>query len=172
MIYLNLFWAFFKVGAFSFGGGYAMIPLIKKEIIDIHHWLSVDQFLDIIAISQMTPGPIAINAATFVGYKVGGFWGSAAATIGVTAPSFLIIIILALLIIRYRHLPWLDAFFKGVRPAVIALIVQAAYSVGKSSFTGIKDMLVAAVVFVGLYLLKINPLIIIVMAAILGIVIY
>ncbi|ABY93620.1 MAG: Chromate transporter [Caldanaerobacter subterraneus] len=172
MIYLSLFWAFFKVGAFSFGGGYAMIPLIKKEIIDIHHWLSVDQFLDIIAISQMTPGPIAINAATFVGYKVGGFWGSAAATIGVTAPSFLIIIILALLIIRYRHLPWLDAFFKGVRPAVIALIVQAAYSVGKSSFTGIKDMLVAAVVFVGLYLLKINPLIIIVMAAILGIVIY
>lgn len=162
----------FKVGAFSFGGGYAMIPLIKKEIIDIHHWLSVDQFLDIIAISQMTPGPIAINAATFVGYKVGGFWGSAAATIGVTSPSFLIIIILALLIIRYRHLPWLDAFFKGVRPAVIALIVQAAYSVGKSSFTGIKDMLVAAVVFVGLYLLKINPLIIIVMAAILGIVIY
>ncbi|ABY95875.1 MULTISPECIES: chromate transporter [Thermoanaerobacter] len=172
MIYLSLFWAFFKVGAFSFGGGYAMIPLIKKEIIDIHHWLSVDQFLDIIAISQMTPGPIAINAATFVGYKVGGFWGSAAATIGVTSPSFLIIIILALLIIRYRHLPWLDAFFKGVRPAVIALIVQAAYSVGKSSFTGIKDMLVAAVVFVGLYLLKINPLIIIVMAAILGIVIY
>lgn len=136
MIYLSLFWAFFKVGAFSFGGGYAMIPLIKKEIIDIHHWLSVDQFLDIIAISQMTPGPIAINAATFVGYKVGGFWGSAAATIGVTSPSFLIIIILALLIIRYRHLPWLDAFFKGVRPAVIALIVQAAYSVGKSSFTG------------------------------------
>ena len=172
MIYLSLFWAFFKVGAFSFGGGYAMIPLIKKEIIDIHHWLSVDQFLDIIAISQMTPGPIAINAATFVGYKVGGFWGSAAATIGGTSPSFLIIIILALLIIRYRHLPWLDAFFKGVRPAVIALIVQAAYSVGKSSFTGIKDMLVAAVVFVGLYLLKINPLIIIVMAAILGIVIY
>ncbi|WP_422449268.1 chromate transporter, partial [Thermoanaerobacterium sp. DL9XJH110] len=158
MIYLSLFWAFFKVGAFSFGGGYAMIPLIEKEIIDIHHWLSVDQFLDIIAISQMTPGPIAINAATFVGYKVGGFWGSAAATIGVTAPSFLIIIILALLLIRYRHLPWLDAFFKGVRPAVIALIVQAAYSVGKSSFTGIKDMLVAAVVFAGLYLLKINPL--------------
>jgi chromate transporter len=172
MIYLSLFWAFFKVGAFSFGGGYAMIPLIEKEIIDIHHWLSVDQFLDIIAISQMTPGPIAINAATFVGYKVGGFWGSAAATIGVTAPSFLIIIILALLLIRYRHLPWLDAFFKGVRPAVIALIVQAAYSVGKSSFTGIKDMLVAAVVFAGLYLLKINPLIMIVMAAILGIVIY
>lgn len=138
MIYLSLFWAFFKVGAFSFGGGYAMIPLIKKEIIDIHHWLSVDQFLDIIAISQMTPGPIAINAATFVGYKVGGFWGSAAATIGVTSPSFLIIIILALLIIRYRHLPWLDAFFKGVRPAVIALIVQAAYSVGKSSLPALK----------------------------------
>jgi len=172
MIYLSLFWAFFKVGAFSFGGGYAMIPLIKKEIIDIHHWLSMDQFLDIIAISQMTPGPIAINTATFVGYKVGGFWGSAAATLGVTSPSFLIIIILALLIIKYHHLPWLDAFFKGVRPAVITLIVQAAYSVGKSSFTGIKDMLVAAVVFVGLYLFKINPLIIIVMAAILGIVIY
>ncbi|MGH2331947.1 chromate transporter [Thermoanaerobacter mathranii] len=172
MIYLSLFWVFFKIGAFSFGGGYAMIPLIEKEIIDIHHWLSVDQFLDIIAISQMTPGPIAINAATFVGYKIGGFWGSVAATIGVTAPSFLIIIILALLIMRYRHLPWLDAFFKGVRPAVIALIIQAAYSVGKSSFASIKDMLVAVVVFVGLYLLKINPLIMIVVAAALGIAMY
>ncbi|WP_028992449.1 chromate transporter [Thermoanaerobacter thermocopriae] len=172
MIYLSLFWVFFKIGAFSFGGGYAMIPLIEKEIIDIHHWLSVDQFLDIIAISQMTPGPIAINAATFVGYKIGGFWGSVAATIGVTAPSFLIIIILALLIMRYRHLPWLDDFFKGVRPAVIALIIQAANSVGKSSFASIKDVLVAVVVFVGLYLLKINPLIMIVVAATLGIAMY
>jgi len=172
MIYLILFWAFFKVGAFSFGGGYAMIPLIEKEIIDIHHWLPVQEFLDVIAISQMTPGPIAINSATFVGYKVGGFWGSVMATLGVTAPSFLIILILALLIYRYRNLPMLDSFFKGVRPAVIALIVQAAYSVGRSSFSGAKDFVVAAVVFVGLYLLKINPLIIIALSAVIGIVIY
>lgn len=172
MIYLMLFWAFFKVGAFSFGGGYAMIPLIEKEIIDIHHWLPMQEFLDILAISQMTPGPIAINSATFVGYKVAGFWGSVMATLGVTAPSFLVILILALLILRYRHLPLLDAFFKGVRPAVIALIVQAAYSVGRSSFSGAKDIILALAVFVGLYKLKMNPLIIIALSAAAGIIMY
>lgn len=172
MIYLVLFWTFFKIGAFSFGGGYAMIPLIQKEIIDIHHWLPIDQLLDVIAISQMTPGPFAINSATFVGYKVAGFWGSAMATLGVTAPSFIIILVLALLIYKYRNLPMLDSFFKGVRPAVIALIVQAAYSVGRSSFSGAKDFAVACAVFVGLYLLKINPLIIIGLSAVMGILIY
>ncbi|HHW01312.1 MAG TPA: chromate transporter [Thermoanaerobacterales bacterium] len=172
MIYIMLFCAFFKVGAFSFGGGYAMIPLIEKEIIEIHHWLPMKEFLDVIAISQMTPGPIAINSATFVGYKVGGFWGSVAATLGVTAPSFIIIMILALLILRYRNLPLLNAFFKGVRPAVIALIIQAAYSVAKSSFSSIKDFLVASGVFIGLYLFKINPLIVIALSAVIGIIIY
>lgn len=172
MIYLILFWAFFKVGAFSFGGGYAMIPLIEKEIIEIHHWLPMKEFLDIIAISQMTPGPIAVNSATFVGYKVAGFWGSVVATIGVTAPSFLIILMLALLILRYRNLPVLDSFFTGVRPAVIALIVQAAYSVGKSSFSGVKDFAVAIAVFLGLYLFKLNPIIAIALSAMIGIFIY
>ena len=172
MSYLQLFLTFFKIGAFSFGGGYAMIPLIQKEIIDIHHWLPIEQFLDIIAVSQMTPGPIAINAATFVGYKVAGIGGSLAATLGVTCPSFLIILTIAILIMKFRHVSWLDAFFIGVRPAVIALIIQAAYSVAKNSFSGIKDIMIAAAVFCGLYLLKINPLLIIAMAALLGIVLY
>jgi chromate transporter len=172
MIYLQLFLTFFKIGAFSFGGGYAMIPLIQKEIIDSHHWLPIEQFLDIIAVSQMTPGPIAINAATFVGYKVAGIGGSLAATLGVTAPSFLIILIIAFLIMKFRHVSWLDAFFIGVRPAVIALIIQAAYSVAKNSFSGVRDIIIAVAVFCGLYLLKINPLLIIAMAALLGIALY
>lgn len=172
MIYLALFWTFFKIGAFSFGGGYAMIPLIQREIIDINHWLPIDQFIDIIAISQMTPGPIAINAATFVGYKIAGFWGSVVSTMGVVFPSFIIIILIAFLISKYRNLPLLDNFFIGIRPAVIALIIQAAYSVGKSSFASYKDIVVAILVFIGVYFTKINPIIIIALTALLGIIIY
>jgi len=172
VIYLELFWSFFKIGAFSFGGGYAMIPLIEKEIIDIHGWLPIDQFLDIIAISQMTPGPIAINAATFVGYRVAGTWGSVVSTLGVTAPSFILILTLAFLIIKYRNLPLVDKFFIGVRPVVIALIVHAGCSVAQRSFTGVKDLMLAAAVFGALYLFKINPILIIAGAAAAGILIY
>ncbi|ADL08784.1 chromate transporter [Thermosediminibacter oceani] len=172
MIYRVLFLSFFKIGLFSFGGGYAMIPLIQKEIIDINGWLTLEQFMDIIAISQMTPGPIAVNAATFVGYRIAGFWGAAAATAGVTAPSLIIILLLAFLIKKYRGLAWVDAFFSGVRPAVIALIVKAAYSLGRGSILGIKDIILALAVLAGLYIFKLNPILIIALAAAAGILIY
>jgi chromate transporter len=172
MVYLTLFWSFFKVGLFSFGGGYAMIPLIEKEIVDVHNWLPTNEFLDIIAISQLTPGPIAVNAATFVGQKVAGFLGSVVATVGVTAPSFIIILTIAVLLKRYRSLPTVDAFFEGVRPAVIALIVKAAYSVARSSFSGVRDFVIALIIFIGLYKFKTNPLLVIAIAAILGLLLY
>ncbi|TYP58758.1 chromate transporter [Thermosediminibacter litoriperuensis] len=172
MIYILLFWSFFKIGLFSFGGGYAMIPLIQKEIIDINGWLTLEQFMDVIAISQMTPGPIAVNAATFVGYRIAGFRGAALATAGVTAPSFVIILLLAFLVRKYRGLTWVDAFFFGVRPAVIALIVKAAYSLGKSSILGIKDIILTFAVLAGLYIFKLNPILIIALAAAAGILIY
>lgn len=172
MIYLYLFVSFLKIGAFSFGGGYAMIPLIENEIIAVRKWLPIDEFLDVVAISQVTPGPIAVNSATFVGYKVAGIGGSIAATLGVTMPSFIIIIIIAFLVEKYRHTIFLDSFFVGVRPAVIALIIQAAFSVAKNSFSGIKDIALSLAVFLGLFTLKINPLLVILLAALIGITIY
>lgn len=112
MVYLALFYSFFKIGFFSFGGGYAMIPLIEKEIVNIHKWIPVNEFLDIIAISQLTPGPIAINAATFVGHKISGVLGSIAATVGVTAPSFIIILIIAMLIKKVPQPPNCGSVFS------------------------------------------------------------
>lgn len=172
MIYLSLFLSFLKIGAFSFGGGYAMIPLIEHEIIDVQKWLPVEEFLDVVAISQITPGPIAVNSATFVGYKVAGFCGSLAATLGVTMPSFIIIIIMALIVEKYRHTKFLDDFFVGVRPAVIALIIQAAYSIAKNSFSGAKDIVLSLIIFLSLFILKINPLLVILLTALIGVVIY
>lgn len=172
MVYLALFYSFFKIGFFSFGGGYAMIPLIEKEIVNIHKWIPANEFLDIIAISQLTPGPIAINAATFVGHKISGVLGSIAATVGVTAPSFIIILIIAMLIKKYRSLPIVEAFFQGVRPVVIALIIKAAYSVARGSFSTVKDFYVALIVFLSLYVLKFNPLLVIAIAAIFGLLLY
>jgi len=169
---LRLFWAFFKIGLFSFGGGYAMIPFIQREIIDVNGWLTLEQFMDIIAISQMTPGPIAVNAATFVGYKIAGFWGSVSATCGVAAPSAIIILTLAFLLKKYRSLRWVDNFFVGTRPAVIALIVNAAYSLGKNSILGIKDGLMALLALLGLYVFKINPILLIFIASLVGILLY
>lgn len=171
MILLRLFITFFKIGAFSFGGGYAMIPLIEREVVEIYKWLPIDEFLDIIAISQMTPGPIAVNSATFVGYKIAGFWGSIVATIGVALPSFILITLISVFMERYRNITIVDSFFQGVRPAVIALIVQAAFSVGKNSFSSTKDFLIAIAVCIGIYQ-KINPIMIIVFTAISGILIY
>lgn len=172
MIYLSLFWSFLKIGVFSFGGGYAMIPLIKKEIIDVQKWLPIDEFLDVVAISQVTPGPIAVNSATFVGHKIAGIWGAISATLGVTMPSFVIIILIAFLIAKYRHTSFLDDFFVGVRPAVIALIVQAGLAVAKNSYTGMKDIILSVAVFLCLYVLKVNPLLVILFSALAGIAIY
>ena len=102
----TLFWAFFKIGAFTFGGGYAMVPLIEREAVETHHWITDQDMLNILAISESTPGPISINSATFIGYRVAGVWGSAAATLGTVLPSFLVISVLSLFImaVSYTHL--------------------------------------------------------------------
>jgi len=116
---IKLFISFFKIGAFSFGGGYAMLPLIKEEIIDVHGWLTNTEFIDIIAISEMTPGPIAINSATFLGYKVAGVLGSVVATIAVVLPSFIVMSILYHFIVKFKNTPYLEWVFSGIRPVVL-----------------------------------------------------
>lgn len=124
MIFLRLFWTFFKIGLFSFGGGYVMIPIIQNEI-EAHGWIAAREFADIIAISQMTPGPIAVNAATYVGVKTAGFWGAAAATLGIALPSFLIIIIIANFMMKFKESQVVGAVLKGIRPVTIGLIGTA-----------------------------------------------
>lgn len=104
MIFLQLFWSFLQIGALSFGGGYAAMPLIQNQVVDIHHWLSLEEFADLVTISQMTPGPIAVNAATFVGVKIAGVIGAISATLGCILPSCIIVTIIAKLYLKYRKL--------------------------------------------------------------------
>lgn len=119
----EIFWSFLKIGAFTFGGGYAMIPLIQHEVINNHRWLSDREFVELLTIAQAAPGPIALNTAVFVGYKHRGYWGAVSAVLGVVIPSFTIILFVATFFASMRDNRWVDAAFKGMRPAVVALIV-------------------------------------------------
>lgn len=158
----TLFWTFFKIGAFTFGGGYAMIPLIQREIVETHGWMKDEDILDIIAIAESTPGPIAINSATFVGWRVGGVIGAACATFGVVLPSFVVISVIALVLEKFQHLRAVKYAFFGIRAGVLALLVKAvwtmyskcpkgavayalmALSFGVAAFTGVSLLIVIA----------------------------
>lgn len=128
MLYLTLFWEFCKVGLFCVGGGYASMPLIQDCVVETYHWLSMSEFVDIFTISQMTPGPIGINAATFVGTKIAGIGGAVCATVGFVTPSFLLGIILARIFLRYGDIGPIRGVLNGLRPAVVALICAASIS--------------------------------------------
>ena len=136
MIYLELFLSFLQIGAFSFGGGYAAMPLIQDQIVTKHGWLDMAEFTDLITISQMTPGPIAINSATFVGIKIAGVTGALVATIGSILPSCIIVTLLARLYLRYRNLELLQRVLMTLRPAVVAMIASAGISILITAFWG------------------------------------
>ena len=129
MILINLFLSFLQIGAFSFGGGYAAMPLIQNQVVDIFHWLSIGEFTDLVTISQMTPGPIAINAATFVGLKVNGLPGALISTLGCILPSCIIVTTIAYFYLKYRNLSVLQNILKTLRPAVVAMIATAGLSI-------------------------------------------
>ena len=172
IIHLQLFLTFVKVGLFSFGGGYAMLPLIQKEIVINNGWLTLSQFIDVVAISQVTPGPIAINAATFVGYKMGGVLGSFAATAGVVTPSLLVVLTLTLLFLKYNSLHQVQAAFTGIRPAVVALIAAATWSILPSSMQSTLSWAIATGAFFAIRRLRLDPIVTLLIAAALGAVIY
>lgn len=134
MIYFQLFLSFLQIGALSFGGGYAAMPLIQNQVVNLHSWLSMSEFSDLVTISQMTPGPIAINAATFVGLKTAGMLGAIVATIGCILPSCIIVTIITYFYMKYRHLDFLQKILKVLRPVVIALIATAGISILVSAF--------------------------------------
>jgi chromate transporter len=134
MTLLELFWSFFQIGLFSFGGGYAAMPFIQEQVVDIHGWLTMSEFIDVVTISQMTPGPIAINAATFVGTKVYGIAGSVISTIGVVTPSIKIVLALAYLYYKYNELLAIKGALNGLRPAVVSLVAVAGLSIVLMAF--------------------------------------
>lgn len=136
MIYLQLFLSFLQIGLFSFGGGYAAMPLIQSQVVDQHHWLTITEFTDLITISQMTPGPIAVNSATFVGIKIAGFGGAAVATIGCILPSCILVTGLAYIYLRYRKMTVLQGILGSLRPAVVAMIATAGLTILISAFWG------------------------------------
>ena len=131
-ILLDLFLTFLKIGAFTFGGGYAMIAFIAKEAVERHKWITEIEFMDLIAVAESTPGPIAVNSATYVGYKLKGFWGAFFATLGVILPSFVIIVIISFFIEEFRSLEYVNYAFTGISAAVAVLIINAALKLYKS----------------------------------------
>lgn len=127
MIYLQLFYTFFKIGLFGFGGGYAMLSMIQGEVVTRYDWVSTQEFTDIVAISQSTPGPIGINAATYVGFTAtGSIWGSVIATFAVVLPSFILMLTISKFFLKYQKHPAVEAVFSGLRPAVVGLLASAA----------------------------------------------
>ena len=142
MIYIQLFLSFLQIGAFSFGGGYDAMPLIQSQIVDLHHWLDFKEFTDLITISQMTPGPIAINSATFVGTKIAGIPGAIAATLGCILPSCILVTIIAYFYLKYRHMRFLQNILNYLRPAVVALIATAGVTIMISALFGSEAIII------------------------------
>ena len=134
MIYLQLFLSFLKIGAFSFGGGYAAMPMIQQQMVDVYHWLSISEFGDLVTISQMTPGPITINAATFVGIRVAGWQGALCATMGCVFPACVIVTAIAYFYVKYRHMEGIQMVLNTLRPAVIALILTSGITILAQTF--------------------------------------
>lgn len=167
---IQLFFTFLKIGAFTFGGGYAMIPIIQKEVVENKNWLTDKDISDVIAIAETTPGPIAINAATFVGYKTKGVKGALAATLGVVLPSFFIILLIALAFKKYMQYEIVSNAFWGVRLAVIVLMGKAFITMLKQCPKNIISYSVAIVALVLVAFLNINVLLIILGAALVGII--
>ena len=174
MIYLELLWVYLKIGLFGFGGGYAMLSLIQEEVVNRHKFLTLAEFTDIVAISQLTPGPIGINSATYIGYTVtGNIWGSIIATTAVVLPSFILVLLISLSFAKFRANPHVDAIFTGIRPAAIGLIAAAALLlVNHENFIDYKSYILFFVTLGLVLSKKIHPIMLIVLAGVAGWLIY
>lgn len=169
--FINLYLSFFKIGLFGFGGGYAMISLIQQEL-TANNWLKFKEFVDIIAIAQMTPGPIAINSATFVGFKTSTLFGSFIATLAVITPSFILVLLLAYFFQKIKDSSYVNLVMKYLRITVIGLIVIAAFGIFQNSSINITGIIITLSVVLLMYKTKINPILVIVMSGIAGIIIF
>jgi chromate transporter len=166
---LELFISFFKIGAFTFGGGYAMISLIEQEVVTKKKWLSETDFVDMLATVQSLPGPISINSSVYVGYKQRGILGAVAASIGTALPSFVIILLLALVFTDMQDHPTIEKVFKGIRPAVVALIVSPLVRLSQKTGITYKTVIIPIAAALLVWQLNVSPILIILVAATSGI---
>ena len=172
MIYFQLFLAFLRIGFFSFGGGMAALPLIEKEVVDTYQWLDSSEFLELVTLSELTPGPIGINCATFTGFKVGGVPGAASATLAFCLPSILLVTLVFHFLSYFKENAIVQHFLRGLRPAVIALMAVAAYSLAQK---GIKDwfaILLGIASFVFLFRKKTDPIFLLLLSGAIGVIWY
>lgn len=182
MIYLQLFYTFFKIGLFGFGGGYAMLSMIQGEVVTRYDWVSTQEFTDIVAISQSTPGPIGINAATYVGFTAtGSIWGSVIATFAVVLPSFILMLTISKFFLKYQKHPAVEAVFSGLRPAVVGLLASAALvlmhvenfgSPTDDTYTFVISIIIFLVAFIGTKKYHANPILMIIACGIAGLILY
>lgn len=164
----KLFKTFFKIGIFTLGGGYAMIPLIHKEIVERHKWLSEEDMLDVIAIAQSCPGVFAINVSTFVGYKLTKVKGAVSAAIGAALPSFVIILLIAMFFRCFQDNPLVEAMFRGIRPAVVALIAVPTFNMAKSARISWFNCWIPIACALAIWAMGVSPIWIIIIAALAG----
>jgi len=174
MIYWKLFYTFLKIGLFNFGGGYAMISFLQNEVVVKQGWLNTSQFTDIVAISQVTPGPVGINMATYTGYTASGsVWGAAIATTALCLPSFILIILLSHYLLKKQHSPSVEGVFSGLRPAVVGLIAAATLALCHSqNFIDYKSFLLFGGAFAAVWSKKIGPMGVLCISALLGLLFY
>ncbi|SKA91637.1 chromate transporter [Clostridium sp. USBA 49] len=166
--YLEMFISFFKIGAFTIGGGYAMVPLIEAEVVDKKNWIKKEEFLDMLAIAQSAPGPIAINTAVFVGYKTGGALGVLATTLGSILPSFIIILVIASFFTEIKDNLIVERMFKGIRPAVVALIAAPVIRLGKDANINKKTIIIPIITAILVAFFNVTAIFIIIAAALGG----
>jgi Chromate transport protein ChrA len=156
-IYIDIFTSFAKIGAFTIGGGYAMIPIIQKEVVDKKKWIEEDDFMDVLAISQSAPGLLAVNISIFLGYRLKGVKGSIVATLGSILPSFIIILVIAMFFINYQENPTVIKIFKGIRPVVVALIAVPVINMAKKAKLNIYTAALSVVTAILIIFLKVSP---------------
>ncbi len=167
-IFRSLFATFFKIGAFTLGGGYAMIPIIESEVVEKHAWIKKNEFLDLIAIAQSCPGIFAANIATFIGYKIKGEKGALCTTLGAVLPSFIIILLIAMVFHQFMQIHWIAAMFNGIRPAVVALIAAPTFNLAKSAKLHLGNCWIPIASALLICALHVNPIWIIIAAGVGG----
>ena len=174
MLYFQLFWVYFKIGLLGFGGGYAMLSFIQNEVVVKHAWIDAEEFTNILAISQMTPGPIGVNSATYIGYTVtGNIWGSVIATSAISIPSFIIVILISYYYNRFKENKIFKAALTGLKPATVGLIAAAALLLMiPQNFVDYTSWLICAVSFALVYFAKLHPIILIILAGVAGYILY
>jgi chromate transporter len=167
---LTMFWTFFKIGAFTFGGGQAMIPLIEAEVVSKKQWLSKEDFLDIIVISQIFPGAIAVNSSIFIGYRINGLLGAIIGLLGVVLPSFFIILVIAVFFMKFRDYYYVDLVFKGISAAVPMLILIAVVSLSKSLKKSSGNLIIILASMASILFLNVHPVIVILLSGLYGVI--